>query len=178
VPPLSSTIIDLTDNHQVGKSYFPAGDTASGAQGDPMNGLDCHPDVAEPQDQVTHISVFLDGQQIAFPGQVGIVKLASGSSCVYATHTHNSSGKVHVKGDAGVTYTLGQLFSIWGQSLDPTNFAGISAGKDVQVFITDSGMVSAATGDWHDIAMNSHREITVQIGSAITEIPNYTWNGN
>lgn len=180
MPPLSTTIIDLTDNHQVGKSHWPAGDTADGASGQPtMDGLDCHPDVSEPLDFVTHVSVFLDGQQISFPGQVGIVAQPASTSCVYAVHTHNSSGKVHVKGsDVNATYTLGQLFAIWGEPLDPTNLAGISSGKDVQVFVTDSGNVTAASGDWHTIELKSHREITIQVGTPITEVPNYTWSGN
>jgi hypothetical protein len=39
-------------------------------------------------------------------------------------------------------------------------------------------VVSQATGEWRDIELTSHREVTVQIGSAITEIPNFTWSAN
>jgi hypothetical protein len=37
---------------------------------------------------------------------------------------------------------------------------------------------TAATGDWHGIQLESHREITIQVGTPIAEISNYTWSGN
>jgi hypothetical protein len=177
VPPLSTTIIDLTDNHTVGKVNWPAGDSASGAQGDPMGGLDCHPDVAAPIDITAHVSVFVNGEATAFPGQVGIVKKANNTTCVYAIHTHNSSGKLHVKSDAAATYTLGQLFSIWGEPLENTNLAGLT-GMPIVIYVTDNGVVTEVDSDWQNIELMSHREITIQVGTPISEIPNYTWAGN
>jgi hypothetical protein len=46
------------------------------------------------------------------------------------------------------------------------------------VYFTDAGVVTQATGDWRNIELTSHREITVQIGTAITEIPNFHWSAN
>jgi hypothetical protein len=40
------------------------------------------------------------------------------------------------------------------------------------------GVVTEATGDWNDIELLSHREITIQIGTPIDEIPNYTWSAH
>jgi hypothetical protein len=39
-------------------------------------------------------------------------------------------------------------------------------------------VVSKATGDWHDIELKSHREITIQVGTEIAEIPSFTWSAN
>jgi len=47
------------------------------------------------------------------------------------------------------------------------------------IYITDdNGVVTEATGDWNDIELLSHREVTIQIGTPIDEIPNYTWSAH
>ena len=79
---------------------------------------------------------------------------------------------------APATFTLGQLFAIWGQPLESTNVAGLT-GMPVIIYVTDNnGVVSEATGNWRDIELLSHREITIQVGTPVTEIPNFTWSGN
>jgi hypothetical protein len=75
-------------------------------------------------------------------------------------------------------FTLGQLFMIWGQPLGPDNVAGL-IGKPIVVYVTDNnGVVTEATGDWNDIELLSHREITIQVGTPITEVPNFTWTAH
>jgi len=147
--------------------------------GETIDGLECYPGIDPPTTYHvhSHVSVFLDGQQIAVPGQIGIVPQPAGGHCFYAIHTHDKSGKIHVEAAAPGMFTLGMLFEIWGQPLQGDNFAGIT-GKEVVVYLTDAGVVSKATGEWKDIELSTHREVTVQIGSAITEIPNYTWSAN
>ena len=44
------------------------------------------------------------------------------------------------------------------------------------VYVTDNGVVTRATGDWNAIELTSHREVTIQVGTRITEIPNFTWS--
>jgi hypothetical protein len=96
----------------------------------------------------------------------------------YTLHTHDHSGKLHVEAAAPATFTLGQIFRIWGQPLGPDNVAGLT-GKPIVVYVTDNnGVVTEATGDWNDIELLSHREITIQVGTPITEIPNYTWTAH
>jgi hypothetical protein len=175
MPTLSSTVINLDDNHQVGTTRWDDRDTLSGGQGAPTAGLTCDVTPTETYHVHSHLSVFVDGQQVAVPGQIGIVPQPTGGHCFYAIHTHDKSGKIHVEAAAQGTFTLGQVFDIWGQPLQGDNFAGIT-GKEVVVYVTDAGVVSQATGDWRNIELLSHREITVQIGTAITEIPNYTWS--
>jgi hypothetical protein len=85
---------------------------------------------------------------------------------------------LHVEAPAPELYTLGDLFSIWGRPLEPDNVAGLT-GKPIVIYITDNnGVVTLATGDWHDIELLSHREITIQVGTPIAEIPNFTWTAH
>ena len=48
----------------------------------------------------------------------------------------------------------------------------------VSVYVTDNGTVTEAGDNWQNIELTSHREITIAVGTPITEIPNFTWNGN
>lgn len=171
-------MIDLDDNHQVGRTYWtPDGDTTTGGQGQDVAGLSCEINMVETYHVHTHLSVFLDGEAISVPGQIGIVPQPAGGHCFYNLHTHDKSGKLHIEAAAPGTFTLGQIFDIWGQPLQGDNFAGIT-GKPIVVYVTDAGVVTQATGEWRDIELTTHREITVQIGTAITEIPNFTWSAN
>jgi len=169
--------VNLDDNHQVGEVRWEDGDTTAGGTGQTTAGLTCEVNMIETYHVHTHLSIFLNGEALAVPGQIGIVPLQAGGHCFYNLHTHDKSGKLHVEAPAPGLFTLGQLFSIWGQPLEGSNVAGIT-GLPVVVYVTDAGVVTQATGDWHDIELTSHREVTIQIGTAITEIPNFTWSAN
>ena len=74
-------------------------------------------------------------------------------------------------------FTLGNVFHIWGRSLTNTDLAGIT-GLPIVVYTTDGGTVTEVKDNWADIELKSKREITIVIGTPITEIPNITWTGN
>ena len=74
------------------------------------------------------------------------------------------------------TFTLGQLFEIWGQPLTNTNVGGIT-GLPVEIFVTDNGTVTKIEeANWNSIELTSHREITIGLGTPVAEIPNYPWS--
>ncbi|HEX2583678.1 MAG TPA: hypothetical protein VHL14_01000 [Steroidobacteraceae bacterium] len=123
-----------------------------------------------------HLSIFLNGEQLAVPSHIGIVETSPTSHCNYATHTHDHTGMLHVEAPAAGLFTLGQVFALWGQPLSYNDIAGLS-GIPVVVYITDNGVVTQYTGDLSAIELLSHREITIQIGTPITEIPAYMWVG-
>ena len=50
--------------------------------------------------------------------------------------------------------------------------AGIT-GKPIVVYSTENATVTKVTTDWKQIELTTHKEITIQIGTPITEIPNY-----
>jgi len=124
----------------------------------------------------THVSIFLNGEALAVPAEVGIVRPATGD-CFYSIHTHDKSGKIHVEAAAPGIFTLGQLFAIWGQPLEASNIAGLT-GMPVALYVTDNGVVTEAVDNWQSIELTSHREITIAVGTPITEIPNITWDGS
>ena len=149
----------------------------TGGQGSPVDTLACETNLDETYHVHIHLSVFVDGAPIAFPRNVGRFQTGTDPACFYSILTHDYSGKIHVEAPAPGSFTLGQLFAIWGQPLEVDNVAGLT-GKPIVVYSTDQGTVTKVTTDWKAIELTTHKEVTIQIGTPITEIPNFTWSAN
>jgi len=172
-------IVDISgDGHSVGTVHWNNGDTPTGGQGQAVEGLNCLPTPLDETYHVhTHVSIFLDGVALAVPQNIGRVNVAPNPLCFYTVHTHDLSGKIHVEAPAPATFTLGQLFAIWGQPLETDNVAGLT-GKPIVVYSTDNATVTKVTTDWKAIELTTHKEVTIQVGTAISEIPNFTWTAH
>jgi hypothetical protein len=175
-PPLSSTVIDLSGNQRIGIDHWSDGNSPTGGQGQTVAGLECLPTMPEDYHVHSHITIFLNGEKLAVSRNAGIANAPQGR-CFYGIHTHDYSGKIHVESEAPGMFTLGQFFQIWGRSLTNTDLAGIT-GLPIVIYTTDDGTVTEVKDNWADIELKSHREITIVVGTPITEIPNYTWNGD
>lgn len=176
-PPLDPTVISLDDGHRVGSTHWPSGNTPSGGQGAPVGGLECVYPSPVQYHVHTHLSIFLDGVALALPGEVGIVALTPTTECHYPLHTHDATGLVHTHATTQTMFTLGQFFAVWGQPLQRDNVAGL-VGLPVVVYVTDAGVARVYTGDdLSGLQLLSHREITIQIGTPIAQIPQFTWTG-
>jgi hypothetical protein len=176
VPPLAAPPESIDDEHRVGVSHWPAGNTSTGGQGQTVAGkYDCGV-MDETYHVHTHLAVILNGERLAIPWRIGIVVESPGNQCYYAIHTHDASGKVHVEGPAPGTFTLGDFFAIWGQPLARDNVAGLT-GMPVVVYIVDDGVATKYEDDIAAIELTSQRQITIQVGTDIAEIPTYSWTG-
>jgi hypothetical protein len=171
-PPLATTTI--TQNAADTTAHWPDGDTATGGNGAPVDGLTCDVGMAEDFHVHAHVAIFEDGIPLTFPAQIGIPATA-GNGCNYAVHTHDNTGQIHMEAPAPAHFTVGNLFDIWGEPVSTTNVAGIT-GKPVTVYINDGGDVRQYTGNPANIEMISHRVITFQIGTPLTTIPTYNWD--
>ncbi|HEU4622901.1 MAG TPA: hypothetical protein VFS42_11825 [Burkholderiaceae bacterium] len=173
-PKLAASATTLV-GQQLGANQWAAGNTTAGGQGQTVQGVPCDV-MSEAYHVHTHVSIFLNGQQLAVPNNIGIVPAGGGSTgCTYEIHTHDTSGKIHVEAPAPKDFTLGQLFAIWGQPLGFDNVAGLTG--PIEVYVTDGNDVRRHTGNLADIKLVSHREITIQVGSRLTETPTYEWAG-
>jgi hypothetical protein len=161
------------------------GDTASGGTG--TNVVDSIP--CGPSNQTYHIhahlSLLVNGARIAIPDTIGMGSPGTetngfvlNAGCFYSIHTHDADGLIHVENATPVTYTLGNLFDIWGQPLSTSGAAGFTG--SVRVFIAQGpspGPSTATsyteyTGDPRAIVLKSHEEITVEVGPAFVTPPN------
>lgn len=171
VPPLSTTIIDLSDGHEVGTRRW--GDPQT--DGSPIGGrFNCVFNPPRAYSFRAHLSILVNNELQVIPWYLGASRQPP-THCFYVTHTHDSTGRIHVTPAAPATVTLGDLFEIWGQPLTNTNVAGIT-GLPVEVFVTDEGVtVKVEDYDWANIELRPHREITIALGTPLIEIPNFTW---
>jgi len=169
-PPVSTTVQDVSDGHSVGDSRWPDPQT----DGSPIGRFNCV--INPPQSLVfyAHLSILVNNEPQKIPTYLGASPRPP-THCFYAIHTHDSSGRIHVTPAAPGVFTLGELFEIWGQPLTNTNVAGVS-GLPVEIYVTDNGTTTKVDdADWSNIELRSHREITIELGTPLTEIPNFTW---
>lgn len=177
VPPLASGKVVLQSQPVGTINKWPSGDSTTGGTGQTIDGMACAAPI-ETYHVHSHLSIFLNGDQLIVPDHIGLPKKSDGTECTYPVHTHDASGEIHVEAAAAGTFTLGNFYHFWGQPLDRTNVGGIT-GLPITVYIVDQGQTAATeyTGDLANIELPSHRQITIVIGTAITTIPNYDFNG-
>lgn len=180
---------DFFNGRLVGVVTFPAGDTASGGQGAPVDGIPCDLSAGTYHIHV-HVSLFHNGTQIAIPLAIGIVNpvigtggvLALSGSCMYHLHTHDRTGLIHIENPTVATFTLGDVFDIWGEPLTRSNIAGFTGPVLVYTancavgfpFICDAP--SVYSGDPRAIVFTQHEQITLEIGGPYVWPPYYEWH--
>ena len=178
IPPLAQPPIDISGTAApVGIDYWGDNSNAAGGKGETIDGIPCR-QMDETFHVHTHLSIVLNGQLLTIPDQLGMVPATSTvPGCFYQIHNHDKAGRLHIESPVPVSYTLGSFFKIWGQTLSSTNIAGIT-GLPVVVYVTDNGSTVRHEGDPSTIELTSKRQITIQIGSQLQAIPNFSWNGS
>lgn len=101
-------------------------------EGQVVDSVPCLRDDLPARHAHVHIGILLDGSAVAVPAGIGVGRpwganpdgfIATGS-CFAWIHTHDTTGVVHVFTQVGKSYTLGQLFSVWGQPLGTATALG------------------------------------------------------
>jgi hypothetical protein len=80
------------------------------------------------------LSLYIDGKPVTIPANIGIdpnlykthrldaygMKMPDMPSMpvMYPTHTHDTSGKIHVESNEKRDYTLGEFLDVWGMNFD------------------------------------------------------------
>jgi hypothetical protein len=151
----------------------PAGDTA---QGHAVDGITC-----DTSEQLlfhihAHLDIFVDGQPRYVAAGIGIGPpltfqdgFVVGGSCFSWLHTHDQSGIIHIESPVQRTFTLGDLFDIWGQPLSATEVG--PAQGNVTAFVNGQ----PATGDPRALALDNHTLLQLDVGTPATAPQPYTW---
>lgn len=166
----------LVQGSTIGAAAFADGDTPSGGIGDPVDGTSCATMEQLAYHIHAHLSLFVDGRQVAVPRGVGIAPprqvqqgfVVSGS-CFYWLHTHDATGIIHIESPVQKTFTLGDFFDIWGEPLSTTDLAGTSG--TVAAYVGGKPY----TGDPRSIPLTAHEQITLAVGAAPARIPSYAF---
>ncbi len=72
------------------------------------------------------LRVYVDGGQVPVPANIGIEPEVSAMA---STHTHDTSGIIHIESSERYPFTLGQFFTIWGVKFTSTQLGGYLAGN-------------------------------------------------
>jgi hypothetical protein len=105
-----------------------------------------------------HLDVFVHGRRVAVPAGIGI-----GPDFISPLHTHDASGVVHVESPDVRTFTLGEVFGVWGVRLTRRCLGGYCAsGADhLRVYVGGREL----TGDPRLLHLAPHSEIVVAFGT-------------
>lgn len=80
------------------------------------------------------LSVYVDGEQVPVPANIGIDQQARYLSPL---HTHTPDGVIHFEADDPAPFTLAQVFKVWGVAFAPDRLGGLTnqGAKTVQVYV-------------------------------------------
>jgi hypothetical protein len=168
--------IVIVQGTEIGAPTFAPGDTPTGGNGQPVDGIE-----GSSREMLTvhihaHLSLFSKGQQIAVPYGIGILKpfqLTNGfvgmGNGFYWLHTHDATGIMHIESPDARTYTLGNFFDIWGQPLSARNVAGLQG--PVTSFVDSKPY----KGDPRAIVLAAHSQITLEVGDPVVPPPVYVF---
>jgi hypothetical protein len=149
----------------------PLASTATVATGKPVDGISCDTSEQLVFHIHAHLTVFVNGAARQVPAAIGIpgaqaqntptgTFIASGT-CFYWLHTHAADGIVHIESPVHRTFTLGNLFDIWGQPLSKSQ-VGPARGP-VTALYNDKVYL----GNPRDIPLEAHAQIQLQVGKPL-----------
>jgi hypothetical protein len=114
----------------------------------------------------SHLTIFVNGEQVAVPANIGI---DFNARCLYWLHTHDNSGVIHVEAPSEQQFTLGQFFAIWGKDLSATSLLGnkADAAHQVRAFVDGQPFM----GDPATISLGKHTDIVLEYGPPFPQTP-------
>jgi len=107
-----------------------------------------------------HLDIFINGEPIIVPSQVGINPDAR---CLYWLHTHDDSGIIHIEAPVKREFTIGNFFDIWGKVFNNTHlFDERDTDSTLSVYVNGNKVPTNA--DYRSINLNAHDEIAIVYG--------------
>lgn len=120
-----------------------------------------------------HLSILYDGNEVNVPANTGIVTSATGTSCLYWMHTHDTTGVIHIeapKSQANRAFTLGDFFAIWGQPLSKTQVATLKVNGDQKLQVYVDGTL-VPNQDPSKIVLKAHTQVVLEFTPPVVEPP-------
>jgi hypothetical protein len=161
--------------------------TSSGSQpqgqsqaNQPVDGIQCQGSEQLAYHIHSHLAIYAAGNQRPVSEGIGIGQpqqvqqtqqgpFVAGGSCLYWLHTHDGSGIIHVESPQQRTFTLGNFFDIWGQTLSPQQVG--SAKGTVTAYVNGQ----QHSGNPRDIQLTNHAVIQLDVGQPVTPPQPYTF---
>ena len=158
----------------------PLGGTDTTIQGQTIDGIQCNRLNQLAYQAYTHLQIYVDGHPRALPGAIGLVNPKSSSTgtvttyrqglCTYWIATTAANGIIDIRSPVPRTYTLGDLFAIWGQPLDSRSVAGVRG----RVTATVNGR--PWPGNPRTIPLREHDAIQLAVGRPVPPYRPIDWS--
>jgi hypothetical protein len=156
--------------------------TGSPSPGQSVDGIQCGAGEQLAFHIHSRLTLFVNGHSERVPYGVGIadprlqpglgVPFVGGGACFSWLHTHAADGIIHIESPVHRTFTLGNFFDVWGQSLSSTQL-GPEKGP-VTAFLNGKEW----TGDPRDIPLGAHTQIQLEVGRPLVAPVHITdWGG-
>ena len=122
-----------------------------------------------------HASLFINGQSVSIPANVGIAGDPSAPSCFYWLHTHSTDGVIHIEAPNGVSPTLKNFLDIWRTKFQQLGYPDqLDVTEGWQAYVNGKPFA----GDFHTIPLQAHTLITLAYQSPeVKPDTTYNWNG-
>ena len=154
--------------------------TATAATGSAVDGISCNAGEQTLFHIHAHLTIFVNGVARQVPAGIGIPgavaqqtqagPFVTSGTCFYWLHTHAADGIVHIESPVQRTYTLGQFFDEWGQSLGP-DVVGPASGH---VTVLVNGKVFR--GNPRDVPLTKHAQIQLEVGTPLVAPESISWS--
>ena len=113
-----------------------------------------------------HLDIVVNGRVLrGLPAYIGIHIDQSKPKASYITeiHTHDQSGIIHVESPTVRTFTLGNVFDVWGVRFSSSCLGGYCAASGKKIYVWVNG--KRVRTDPRQIVLKSHQEIVVAYGT-------------
>lgn len=125
----------------------------------PIDGIRCESMEGAVEHIHAHLQIFNHGRGVQVPAQIGIEQIAG---CLYWLHTHDTDGIIHIESPVKRTFTLGQFFDVWQETLSRAQAASVRAPHGRTLRVTVNGRLW--TGNPRSIPLRDREEIVIQNG--------------
>jgi hypothetical protein len=115
-----------------------------------------------------HLTIYMNGQAVPLPAQIGIAK---DQSCLYWLHTHDTSGVIHMEAPANHSFTLGNFLNEWSTQFPTLNYPPQLDQIGWQAYVNGKPY----NGDFHKIPLQAHTLITL-VDNSPHAVPDTTYN--
>lgn len=166
---LSLLLVGCTAATQTSPSSAPQLNTTvrSLEEGQVVDGIPCLTTETPVHHTHVHLRILYRGADIAVPAGIGVGRPwgtdATGfivtGACFAWIHVHDTTGVVHIVTPEEKTFTLGQLFELWGQPLGP----GSALGYDGSLVVLVNGQ--RIDGDPRAVMLRNLANIVLELGT-------------
>jgi hypothetical protein len=107
-----------------------------------------------------HLDIYVDGKKVTVPALIGI---STAQQFISDLHTHDPTGIIHVESATASSFSLGQVFGVWGVPLSAGAIGSLKTGggKVLKTWVNGKEI----SGDPTRIVVEAHQEIVVAYGT-------------